>query len=65
MSLGAVVWTLIASLFVIWTVITFMLSPRLASIVDVARSLLGAPLGRIILLAGWAELGWHLFCQRP
>ncbi len=65
MSTGALAWTAIAILFAAWTVTTFALSPRLASIGDVAHSILSAPLGRIILLAGWAELGWHLFCQRP
>ncbi len=64
MTIGGVVWMVIATAVAIWTAITFA-SPRLTSIVDVLAWFLRSWLGRTLLLCGWLAAGWHLFCQRP
>lgn len=64
--LGDSVWSGIAVALVVWLVATIAAGPRrLPSIGGVARWFLQCWLGRFLLLAGWAEVGWHLLCQRP
>ena len=64
MNFGEVVWLGFGALILTWVLLTFCLRP-LPSIKELIDELLSSWIGRMILLAGWAELGWHLFCQRP
>lgn len=64
MTVGAVVWTVIAAGWVVWLVVT-QLVRQLPGIDSVAHAVIGSWLGRVIALAAWAEAGWHLFGQRP
>ena len=62
---GGALWLLLASAFVLWTVRTGASHRRLVSLPALLRSWLGSRAGRVLLLAAWAEAGWHLLCQRP
>lgn len=63
---GAVVWLVLGVLLAAWLVVTTLAGPRrLPGIVDVARWFLCSWFGRIVILALWAEAGWHVFGQRP
>jgi hypothetical protein len=64
-SLGQLVWLSLAVLIVGWIAVTQLSSGRLPTVKMIAFGLLDSWLGRAILLTGWAELGWHLFCQHP
>lgn len=64
MSPGAIVWSGIAGLVAAW----FVASALAASVptpARIGRRFVASWLGRLVLAAGWAEVGWHLFCQRP
>jgi len=66
MTVGAVVWTILAGVVAAWLLTTVSAGPRrLPGIVDVVRWFLRSWLGRVLALAAWAGAGWHLFCQRP
>ncbi len=70
MVLGGVVWSAIAGATVIWLSLTTIMatarpSLRLPTLSDVVWFFLRSALGRWILIAAWAETGWHLFCQHP
>ncbi|MHB1972735.1 MAG: hypothetical protein ACYCR4_00380 [Acidimicrobiales bacterium] len=62
---GGALWLLLASAFVLWIVRTGTSRCRLVSLPALLRSWLGTWAGRALLLAAWAEAGWHLLCQRP
>jgi len=63
---GNVVWAVLAGALVAWVVVTQMIGgERLPGITAVLSWWLQSWLGRLLLLAAWAEAGWHLFCQRP
>ena len=64
---GAVVWSVIAGVGVVWLAVLALrsgsgalLGPR-----RVARWLFGSWLSRGIIIAAWGAAGWHMFCQRP
>jgi hypothetical protein len=64
--IGDSVWIGIATALVVWLAATTAAGARrLPSIGAVVRWFLQCWLGRFLLLAAWAEVGWHLFCQRP
>lgn len=66
MTVGAVVWAILAGVVAVWLVVTASAGPRrLPGIVDVVRWFLRSWLGRVLALAAWGGAGWHLFCQRP
>jgi hypothetical protein len=65
MNLGQLVWVVLAAMFVVWIIVTQRFSDRLPTLISIVRGFLDSWLGRCILLAGWAEVGWHLFCQHP
>lgn len=65
MTLGAVVWSVIGGAFVLLVVATAVAGDRLPSVGRLFSSFLSSWAGRILLLCGWAEVGWHLFCQHP
>ncbi len=66
MVIGAVVWSVIASVALGWFVVTELAGRRrLPSVRDVFGWFLQCWLGRILILAAWAGAGWHVFCQRP
>lgn len=63
---GAVVWLAIGGALTTWLLVTFLAGRgRLPSVVDVLRWFLSSWAGRLLVVASWAELGWHLFTQRP
>ncbi len=63
---GGVVWAVLAAAVVGWLVFTQVAGGRrLPGVSDVVRWFLRCWLGRLLLLAGWAGAGWHVFCQRP
>ena len=63
---GDVVWAVVAGALVTWVVVTEVAGPRrLPTAAGVARWFLQCWVGRFLLLAAWAEIGWHVFCQRP
>ncbi len=64
MNPGLAVWAVLGGAVVAWTALS-ALRPGLPDLARTGRALLGAWLGRLLLLAGWAAAGWHLFCQRP
>jgi hypothetical protein len=64
MTIGAVVWAVIGSGWVVWILVTRLVRP-LPGVDAVVHAFLGSWLGRFIALAAWAEAGWHLFGQRP
>ncbi|HTX62509.1 MAG TPA: hypothetical protein VMD28_02645 [Acidimicrobiales bacterium] len=64
MTVGAIVWTVIAAAWLAWLVVSRLVRP-LPGVGSLAHAFLGSWLGRLIALAAWAEAGWHLFGQRP
>jgi hypothetical protein len=61
---GAVVWSVLAGLVVLWG--TFSgLRPGLPGPIALVRWFTRSWLGRALALCAWAGAGWHLFCQRP
>ncbi|MCI2974704.1 MAG: hypothetical protein MP439_01315 [Ferrimicrobium sp.] len=65
MNLGQLVWVVLAAMLLVWITVTQRFSDRLPTLFAIARGFLDSWLGRSILLVGWAEVGWHLFCQHP
>jgi hypothetical protein len=65
--IGDVIWSVIGSLFAIWLLITFIQinDKRVPNFINVLQYFLHSWLGRIVILSAWAEIGWHLFCQKP
>ena len=64
MTTGAVVWAVLGGAWVVWLLAAAAV-PVLPGPLRVARGLVGSWPGRAISLAAWAEIGWHVFCQRP
>ena len=63
---GAAVWLALVLALGAWTVLTAVTAQgRLPTVVDVVRWCLESWAGRIVLLAMWAEAGFHVFTQRP
>lgn len=66
---GSVVWTVVAVAIVGWLIFTEVAArtgrPRVPRLVDATRWVVSSWPGRILALAGWAVVGWHVFCQRP
>lgn len=63
---GDVVWAVLAAAVVGWVAATQLAGGRrLPNTAAVARWFLQCWLGRFVLVAAWAEVGWHVFCQRP
>ncbi|MCL4442907.1 MAG: hypothetical protein M1456_02295 [Actinobacteria bacterium] len=67
MVIGSLVWLIIGAAVVVWLIATSIpaCSRRLPSALSVINFFLHSWLGRLLLLGAWAEVGWHLFCQRP
>lgn len=65
MKIGELVWICLAVLVTGWIVVTQICASRFPTIKAIVFGFLDSWLGRVILLTGWAELGWHLFCQHP
>jgi hypothetical protein len=62
---GAVVWSVIAGVVVVWLAALALGRGALVGPRRVARWLLGSWLSRGLIIAAWAAAGWHVFCQRP
>ncbi|MCL5948742.1 MAG: hypothetical protein M1420_06250 [Actinobacteria bacterium] len=65
--IGDVVWMVIGGSFATWLAVTSLpaIGRRLPNGVAIVRHFLHSWIGRVLLLGAWAEVGWHLFCQRP
>lgn len=64
--LGAAVWAVIGAMTVAWLLVTLLeRRGRLPGVVDVGRFFMTSFGGRLVVVAAWAEVGWHLFTQRP
>jgi hypothetical protein len=61
---GDAVWAALAGAWVVWLVVTATVR-GLPTPADGGRWLVASWAGRLLGLALWAEVGWHLFCQRP
>jgi hypothetical protein len=59
------VWAALGAFAVLWTVVAFAAGPRVPLPRDLAGFFLRSWLGRGFVGLLWAELGWHIFCQRP
>ena len=62
---GAVVWSVIAGVVVVWLAALARGRGALVGPHSVARWLLGSWLSRGLVIAAWGAAGWHVFCQRP
>lgn len=61
---GGVVWITLGVTGLVWVVVSATV-PGLPTPAAVARWAVSSWAGRLIVLALWAEAGWHLFAQRP
>lgn len=65
-AVGSVVWGVIGSAAVVLLAVTTLARPgTLPNAADVVRWFLRSWVGRGLMIALWAEAGWHLFTQRP
>ena len=55
-------YVVLVGLVVIWTVATSV-RPQLPTLAAVVRAVTAPRIGRVLLLLGWAWLGWHLFVR--
>lgn len=63
---GAAIWFVLAGVLAAWIgVTTVARGARLPTIVDVACFWLESWVGRLVLLALWAEAGFHVLTQHP
>jgi hypothetical protein len=67
---GGLVWLAIAGALLVWAAATYLLARGrsehpVPTLGDVVGFFLESALGRLLLIAAWAEVGWHLLCQRP
>jgi hypothetical protein len=59
LALWAVVWGALWC----WQFVTMSRRPRLPSFGDLVFALQRGRLGRLLLFAGWAWIGWHVFVR--
>lgn len=64
MTTGGIVWAVIGAASVAWLLVSWLV-PSLPSAGRLGHALVGSWAGRAIALGAWAEIGWHLFGQRP
>ncbi|MDA8296229.1 MAG: hypothetical protein M0004_06520 [Actinomycetota bacterium] len=64
MTTGTLIWLALAVLAGA-LVLVGALARRVPSVADVVHWWLESWLGRLVLLALWAEAGFHVFTQRP
>lgn len=62
---GSAVWAVLGALLLAGLAASALWRRRLPTLASVVRWWLDCWLGRIILLAAWAEVGFHVFGQRP
>jgi hypothetical protein len=66
---GSVVWLVVVVLIVGWLILTEVAArtgrPKVPRLVDATRWVVSSWPGRILALAAWTVVGWHVFCQRP
>ncbi len=65
MTTGAMIWLALASLAGVFALAGALLERHAPSVADVVHWWLESWLGRLLLLALWAEAGFHVFTQRP
>jgi hypothetical protein len=65
MAPGSAVWLALGLAVAAWTVIEIVRRRSAAIPGRLVGWLVGSWLGRIVMLGVWAEVGWHLFTQRP
>lgn len=62
-TVGYAVYALIAALAIGWGAFTYLQRPRFATPDDVLTRVLRHRLGRWVVWALWAFVGWHLFVR--
>jgi hypothetical protein len=66
---GSAVWVVLAVVIVGWLIFTEVAArlgrPRVPVLVAATRWVVSSWSGRVLALAAWAAVGWHVFCQRP
>jgi hypothetical protein len=62
-TLGYAVYALIAALAIAWCAFTYVRQPRFATLDNVLARCMRHRVGRWIMWALWAFLGWHLFVR--
>lgn len=63
---GSVVWLALAAALASWAILAgTVLRRRVPTLGDVVRWWLESWVGRLVLLALWAEAGFHVLTQRP
>jgi hypothetical protein len=66
---GSVVWSVVAVVLVVWLIFTEVAArtgrPRVPRLTEACRWVVSSWPGRVLALAGWTAVGWHVFLQRP
>jgi hypothetical protein len=62
-TLGYAVYALIAALAIAWGAFTYVRQPRFATLDNILARVMRHRVGRWIMWALWAFVGWHLFVR--
>jgi hypothetical protein len=62
-TFGYAVYALIAALAIAWGAFTYLCRPRFAALDNVIARIMRHRVGRWIVWAAWAFVGWHLFVR--
>ena len=62
-TLGYAVYVLIAALAIAWGAFTYARQPRFATLDNILARFMRHRVGRWIMWALWAFVGWHLFVR--
>ena len=65
MRAGSALWLALAGAAALLGVAGKALPHRLSRLADLAHWWMASWAGRVALLAAWAEVGFHIFTQRP
>ena len=60
---ATVAWLTLLAMGAIWEVVCHLSGGRLSSLTDIGARLWTRPPGRIVLIAVWAFVGWHVFAR--
>jgi len=59
----SVVWLVLLAFVVMWELYCNVVDPRWVSLVRIGAVIGRSLAGRLLLLAAWAFVGWHLFAR--
>ncbi len=62
-SLALAIWATLAFLLAGCEVLSLLTGRRFAGLLELTRRVTRPLAGRVVLLAGWMWLGWHLFAR--